>query len=380
LKFEEIQLLIGKYLSGVATQEEIAVVEQWYENLKGKEAEGDEQHFLGIKDEIRQQLFTHIQTPKVKPMYSYLKWAAAVLVIGLTVTFYTYNRMNTDAPSESAKNAINDAPPGGDRATLTLADGSKVLLDNQKQGQLANQGAVQVSKTEEGMVTYSANLESLPKQITYNILSTPRGGKYKIELSDGTKVWLNAATTFKYPTTFAGKNRKVELSGEAYFEVAKNVNMPFIVVSANGGEQTLEVLGTHFNVNAYADESKISTTLLEGSVKIATGQKSIILKPGQQSAINNTAKNQEIKIIDDANVEEATAWKNDFFQFENADIQTILKQISRWYDVDIVYENTPPDGHYKGKVSRSLSAANALKILNYSGMNFRIEGKKIIVK
>jgi ferric-dicitrate binding protein FerR (iron transport regulator) len=208
-----------------------------------------------------------------------------------------------------------------------------------------------------------------------NTLTTPRGGQYEVVLPDGTRVWLNSNTSLTYPIIFQGKERHVELTGEAYFEVAKNAAAPFFVKTQS---QTVEVLGTHFNINSYADEKSVKTTLLEGRVKITGNgnRKTVSLKPGQQS-INNLAI---IYIINDADIEEAVAWKNGKFLFRNTDLQTVMRQLSRWYDVDVEYKGTVATKHYRGRISRNVTVSQVFEILKTSGVNFIINGRTIIVK
>ena len=230
------------------------------------------------------------------------------------------------------------------------------------------------------MLTYLSSALSGQKttEITYNTVSTPRGGQYEVILPDGTQVWLNAASSLKFPTAFIGKERNVELTGEAYFEVSKNKAMPFHVSAAG---QVIEVLGTHFNVNAYTDETLLKTTLLEGSVKVNKGISFATLKPGQQSTINNNEITPVIKIAEVTDADEVMAWKDGKFYFNNADIKTVMRQIGRWYNVDIEYAGKIPgnDG-FTGTFSRNMTASKALKILAFSGVDFKIEGRKIIVK
>ena len=196
-------------------------------------------------------------------------------------------------------------------------------------------------------------------------------------LPDSSKVYLNAASSLHFPTTFAGKIRKVSLTGEAYFEVTHNKNKPFMVTSAG---QTVEVLGTHFDINAYIDEHAIKTTLLEGSVKVTASGKTVLLTPGQQSqVVQNKSLDTLINVVQNANLDEAVAWKNGYFQFENTDLQTIMRQFSRWYDVKVIYEGRSDGRLFSGQIHRNLNAAQALDLLDYANVHFTINGKTIIV-
>jgi ferric-dicitrate binding protein FerR (iron transport regulator) len=222
------------------------------------------------------------------------------------------------------------------------------------------------------MLSYNT-LKNKSSEVLYNTISTPRGGQYELMLSDGSKVWLNAASSLRFSASFVGKERKVELLGEAYFEVAKNAAMPF-KVKVHGME--VEVLGTHFNINSYDNESMIRTTLLEGSVKINKNNSSSLLKPGQQAQMNKAG---EIKIINNVDVEEAIAWKEGKFQFDKADIHDIMRQLARWYDVDVEYKGTV-SSHFGGTISRDVNLSQVLNMLHLTGeVNFQIQDKKVLV-
>lgn len=381
---QELKKLISKYNSGTATPDERVLIENWYDELNGAEIFKSDAELEEMKHDTYTALQAYIGTtqPKQYPAQNnkiitltYVKWIAATVLLSISITFYYYRQ-------HAANNnglALNDIAPGGNKAILTLADGSKLVLDDSKNGKLAMQGKTVVQKTGSGMLSYlSAALSSTSSEITYNTITTPRGGQYHVTLPDGTQVWLNAASSLKFPTAFNGKERDVELSGEAYFEVVKNKAMPFHVASAG---QNIEVLGTHFDINGYKDEASINTTLLEGSVKVTKGALSATLKPGQQSSISNNETNAAIKVNEVEDLEEITAWKDGKFHFGNTDIKTVMRQLSRWYDVEIEYEGKiAADDVFTGTFSRDMTLAKALKLLEFSGVNFKIEGRKIIVK
>lgn len=275
------------------------------------------------------------------------------------------------ASTQNIKIDKDDVNPGENKAVLTLADGSSIILDSNRNGTLATQGNTKILKLN-GMVSYN-NLSKKNNTVLYNTISTPRGGQYQLVLSDGSKVWLNAASSLRFPASFSGKERKVELQGEAYFEVAKNAAMPF-KVKTNGME--VEVLGTHFNINSYEDESAIRTTLLEGSIKINKRGSSSLLKPGEQALLN---KKGEIKIINHADVEEAIAWKEGKFQFDKADIHAVMRQIARWYDVDVDYQGSVAS-HFGGTISRNVNLSQVLNMLHLTGeVKFEIKDRKVVV-
>ncbi len=301
--------------------------------------------------------------------------AAVILLFAYTgAHFYFYQ------PQKQFKKVVqklplhNDVLPGGNKAVLTLANGKKIILDNANTGVLAKQGSTDIDKTKDGQIIYKAfNHGQNDQNITLNTVSTPRGGQYQVVLSDGSKVWLNAASSLRFPAVFKGKTREVEITGEAYFEVAKNAAMPFLVKT---GRSVVEVLGTHFNIMAYNNESFIKTTLLEGSVKVRSGNSIHFLKPGQQALLNAQGQTQ---IIEDVDVDDETAWKNGLFQFKDAGIETVMRQAERWYNVTISYEGKIPVKQFTGRISRDVKVSELLNMLKYFGVNFRIDGKNITV-
>lgn len=282
----------------------------------------------------------------------------------------------------------NDVQPGGNKAILTLSDGSSIVLDSAHNGTLSVQGSAKVLKSANGQLVYeSVNHKGGDRSLVFNTISTPRGGQYQIGLPDGSKVWLNATSSLRFPTAFTGKERRVELSGEAYFEVAPNSHQPFSVAVFAGepgkGQalQQVEVLGTEFNVMAYTDENIVKTTLLTGAVQIAgpTGARTAQLKPGEQAQLVRDDV-QGIHVVEDADTEAAIAWKNGYFNFGKADIQTIMRQLSRWYDVDVSFRgNGNKDRIFWGGIQRNLRLSAVLGILERSGVEFTIDGRKVVV-
>src|SRR5579872_5798617 len=271
------------------------------------------------------------------------RWIAFAASVILLLGVGTYFLLNREVKPDAARGYTakkHDVPPGHDGAILTLADGQKIVLDSVQNGSLATQGATRITKLNNGQLNYTSSNEK-SSEILYNTLTTPRARKATVILVDGTQVWLNAASSIKYPTAFAGKERRVEIAGEAYFEIKKNAEMPFVVRRA-GSDEIIQVLGTRFNVNAYDDEDAMKTTLLEGSVKVIRGRHSRILSPGQQAILGNI-DDDGIRVVDDTNIDEVMAWKNGRFQFSNMDLKTIMRQLTRWYDVDVVFDGEAPD-------------------------------------
>ena len=305
--------------------------------------------------------------------------AAAIIMVMLTggaVTLMLRSGSHKAPPTVAEqKPASDDIAPGGNKAILTLADGSTIDLDQVRSGTIQQQGKSQLVKVNGGMLAYKesrhANKGDDPGS-SFNKISTPRGGKFQLVLSDGSKVWLNAASSLTYPTTFTGKERSVQLEGEAYFEITPNATKPFKV---NHDGLQIEVLGTSFNVMAYKDEQTVKTTLLEGRVKVHNGDQAVLLSPGQQAQ----SKDKEPFSIATADLEEAVAWKNGLFRFNESTIEEVMRQISRWYDVDVVYGSSIPKDLFRGEIYRNVNVSAVLKVLEVSGVHFRVEGKKIFV-
>lgn len=310
---------------------------------------------------------------------AWFRYAAAAVLLLAVAGIYYYTKLPAEAPVEVDVDPVAvpvDIGPGGPVATLTLSDGTKIALDTAANGSLAKQGSTQILKLQQGQLAYErATSDKLQatREASYNTINTPRGGQYQVVLQDGTKVWLNAASRLHFPTSFTGQRREVEISGEAYFEVAANAKMPFFV-KVNG--MTVEVLGTKFNVNAYTDEPTIKTTLLEGSVRVRKNKEAAMLTPGQQAGMTETGI---INIDMNADLDGAVAWKNGLFRMTSSDIPTIMRQLARWYDVEIIFEDGVPVGHITGEVPRNTSLSKVLKVFQTSGIHFRIEGKTIVV-
>jgi ferric-dicitrate binding protein FerR (iron transport regulator) len=393
---EEAKALILKYNSGLCSDGERELVEDWYSQFAIDEASGlSESDFdqigvemwAGLPDEVKGNAGRG-RSVKLWPRIAAA--AAVLLVVGLGVFFYTSRHLEGSA---ATRDLVNDLNPGSNKAYLILSNGKRVSLTDAANGAIAKEAGVEITKTADGQVIYTTrhpeggttegpvsgnrDISSLGfprhdggrvEMTAMNTIETPKGGQYQVRLPDGSKVWLNAASKLIYPVSFTGRGqREVTLSGEAYFEIAKDKSHPFHVKTL---KQDVEVLGTHFNINSYADEPNIKTTLLEGSVKVNDA----ILKPGQQSILAGG----KIKVVP-ADLEEAVAWKNGLFRFENADLPTVMRQIARWYDVDIVYPAQIPEGTFTGEVYRNMTASKVLDGLGFTGVKFKIEGKKIII-
>ena len=322
------------------------------------------------------------QSAKVIPLkprkfFTLSKVAAAIilLIISTYIAYVLQAKKSIPITTLAANKTTikEDVLPGGNKAILTLADGSTIILDSAKNGELAQQGNTKVLKLD-GKLAYNA-AGAVAKEISYNTITTPAGGQYMIQLADGSEVWLNAASSLRFPTGFLGTERRVEVTGEAYFEVAKNKTMPFVVM-VNGAE--VKVLGTHFNIMAYKDEPVFKTTLLEGAVQLRLGNTVKILQPGQQ-ALRNAAG--EVKVIDGVNVENVVAWKNGLFHFEGEGIESVTRHLARWYDVEVVYTKQIMYDPLHAEFPRHTNLSDALKVLELAGSaRFEIQGRKILVK
>ena len=298
---------------------------------------------------------------------------AATLIIG---SFFAGQfLLNHEKPIFSSKYPIdrkNDIQPGGNKATLQLADGTTITLNDSINGFRASQHHVNLL-INKGAITYQSSGEK-ENEILFNTVSTPKGGQYELLLEDGTRVWLNAASSLKYPTAFSGNERIVELTGEGYFEVAHNTLKPFRVIMP--GLAKVEAIGTSFNINSYSDEHATKATLIEGKVKVSFGSNTVMLNPGQQA---NVLKSGEILLNNKIDVSEVIAWKNGQFIFNSVNIESIMRQISRWYEIEVVYNESFNQETFSGIVSRKSNLSDVLKIMEEGGVKFRIEGKKIYV-
>jgi len=300
-------------------------------------------------------------------------WAAAVvLLVFATTAFFLGRRSKTELANNTKLQKVQTAiVAGNNKAVLTLADGSQIVLDTASNGAVTKQAGVTIIKLD-GKLDYKKG-GTEQGEVFYNTVSTPRGGQYQVILADGTKVWLNAASSLRFPTAFAGEERVVELTGEGYFEVAHNAAIPFHV---KVGDMDVQVLGTHFNVMAYSNEELVKTTLLEGKVKIKKASAITLLLPGQQAQVNSTG---EMKVDKNADVQAAVAWKNGLFQLKGADVKAIGRQIERWYDVEVDYDGNVQSAHLSGEVPRTLHLSEVIKVLEASGIAVKLTGRHMLV-
>lgn len=382
---EQFLSLVNRYINGTASEAEKLLVEMYYEKLRAERetamtSEKEEQLQLRILEKINSGIDAAeiaIKPPARKVKIYRLRWAAvAAILIAVTggILFYHHDPIKTQAKIDDAAQILS----GGNKAMLILEDGSAIDLNKANKGVIASQAGLEIEKTADGQLVYSrSGDEQLDEQVKYNTVITPNGGQYEVTLSDGTKVWLNSASSLQYPSNFTGKARKVILKGEGYFEVSHDASKPFIVSSA---KQEVEVLGTHFNINAYGDEQLVKTTLLEGSVKVAgtiSGKTTdqLYLKPNQQSVLSQN--DISVKVVDAAS---AIDWKNGYFIFKKEDIRSIMRKYARWYDIDVAYEGNIDQLKYSGKISRSKNLKEALQVLLLTGdLKIKVEERRITV-
>ena len=384
----EIQKLVEKYLHDTATKEETEKLFQWYRSEMNADSNWDLDAFedeedlkLFILSKIDASDLIEKQAPVYRKFYYLVSAASLAIFMAIGLYFFNNNDQTYVSPT-SVKKVVKqkaiDIQPGTNKAILTLSNGKKIILDDSQNEVVINDGAIKVHKNAKGIIEYTLNRlgkeqnEKTEVQTGYNTIQTPIGGKFQLTLADGSKVWLNSASSLRFPVYFSGDNRTVELKGEAYFEVAKSQNKKFTVRSGN---QTVEVLGTHFNINAYSDEPVITTTLIEGAIRVVelNTQKFQILKPGEQSKVHNDIKIQK------KDTQADIAWKDGYFYFENSSIETVMRQLGRWYGITARYESVLPQQHFEGAISTNLTLLEVLEILQKSNVHFSLEGKEVVV-
>ncbi len=378
---QHYELLAQKWLNGTINDMERAEFMQWYNSMDdGKDieipssvAETEASHRERIFAGIQQLL--HIEEKTVAPVPALRRrhwWAAAAILLVLLGGGLAWVLMH-QGRQEPIAIALNDVlAPQSSKATITLGNGQKVLLDSLAKGQLATQGNIKIVKLANGTIAYQIGGKTISGDLLYNTLENPIGSQVAhLTLADGTQVWLNAGSSLRYPVVFAGKERKVDITGEAYLEVAHNAAKPFTV---SKGELAIRVLGTHFNINTYPEEGENKVTLLQGLVRVSKGNNVGMLHPGQQAQVG-----QQVHVVRDVNLEAIMAWKEGRFVFDRKDIHTTMRQIARWYDVDVEYKGNVT-GFFSGSISRQENASQVLKMLALTGeAHFSIQGKKVIV-
>jgi transmembrane sensor len=405
--------LAERFLAGTATEKEIELLHEWYDTADKEEIELVFTPEPETAEAVGTRLFGGLQLviqeerreTRHRRIVLTRRWIAAASVIFVVVFagkyFWDTSRSTKPEPGVAQiTKPRTDLPPGSNKARLWLGDGSVIDLADAKNGTIQHEAGARIEK-KDGQLIYGfskaegasadSNGSKAAEAVEMNTIQTPRGGQYEVVLADGTKVWLNSASSMSYPTTFTGNNRQVVLKGEAYFEVAEDKSRPFKV---SVGDVQVEVLGTHFDVMAYEDEYAINTTLLAGAVRVTTkapasraltgsapqavpGSASRVLAAGQEASMDRSSGSLSVNEVD---ADESIAWKNGFFNFKGVSIETVMRQLARWYDVDVEYEGKT-DKHFRGTISRSENVSAVFKMLELTGeVHFSTEGKKIIVK
>jgi transmembrane sensor len=368
---KQYEELVRRYIEDRCTNEELEVVLDLLN--KGK-----------LQPYFEKVLQTYEEHEPPSSVFILRKWkylAAAAVITGLlTFTGLWYYKAGSQTNAATAATAApeGDKAPGWNHARLTLSNGHVVDLDSTSNSVLQLQNGASLVKNKTGDWSYHGQTQTgsakTADALTYNTLSAPRGGQFSFLLEDGTRVWLNAASSLRFPVKFSPGSREVTLTGEAYFEVARNTHAPFVV---DAGNTKIDVLGTHFNVNAYTDEPAVRTTLVEGAVRVSSHHADILLHPGEQSSTGpdgaaTTSKDPEL-------VEAAVAWKEGYFSFGEEDIQTVMRQLCRWYNVDVRYDGAVTKATFGGDMGRDLTLLQVLKLLEKSGVHFRLDGNTITV-
>jgi len=390
---DDFLALYERSLSGIITPEEKKLLELYRDEFVLADHPWDEV-LMGNREGTGKLIYSGIEAgmakdhrKAVRSLFSVGIKVAAVLLPLIVAGIYLWREAkNKDSlpVTEQTGRPVNDVPPGGNRAVLTLANGSSIVLDSAQNGLLSQQGSTKVMKTENGQLSYMKG-RTADNVLAYNTISTPRGGQYNVVLPDGSRVWLDAASSLRFPTAFTGEERRVEVTGEAFFEIARDPARPFkvIVPGTTGRSMEIAVLGTSFNIMAYEEEDAVRTTLVEGAVKVEKDGQAWQLKPGQQGilkeGVSGKKEGASVSVENDADIDAVTAWKNGRFEFRG-NIKGIMRQIARWYDVEVEYEGNVSDKAFNVAISRASNASEVLKFLALTGsIHFAIEGRKIKV-
>lgn len=372
---EQIIHLIHKYRSGTLTETEELAFFSWYAEVASGEFHrilqaAGQVDYVPASPAFLSSLEVRLQHKEAvvrkMPILRRAAAAAAIILLGTTAWYVFKQDRRPLPPIVAAK--VNDVQPGKNGAVLTLANGQVIALDSTGNGVIANQNGTTVTLNN-GSLRYNADKAAA---VSYNMIRTPNARQFQLQLPDGTTVWLNAGSSLKYPTAFTGKERIVTITGEAFFDVAKDAEHPFVVEVAN--QVKIQVLGTRFNINAYTDEKQIKATLVQGSIRVNKDAAAVVLQPGQQAQVNDG-----ITVNRHINTAQVTAWKDGVFNFDDLGVEEVMRQLARWYDIEVVYEKGIPNNRFYGEIGRNLSLAQVLEGLKLSGVHFKIDGKQLIV-
>ncbi|NML23119.1 DUF4974 domain-containing protein [Pseudoflavitalea sp. G-6-1-2] len=383
---KQISRLAEKYIAGTATAEECALLHNWYDTINPGNTETvlvdqpvtnqemNEEIFASLQQKIEQDRYHLMKLPRRSAQWWQAAAAILIVIAGASAYYFFSSSPTKKIPPATTIAAAKEVhAPQQARAVITLANGEQLYLDSLSEGAITYEGNAKLVKKEDGLVYESATKTN---ELQYNLLTVPRGSRVvNLTLSDGSRVWLNAESSIRYPVAFAANARLVEITGEVYFEVSKDPKRRFSVTS-NG--LTTEVLGTSFNINTYSDEPSMKVTLLQGSVQVHyKNGKEVQLKPGEQASVNNTSSLQVLHNID---TEAVIAWKNETFVMKGMDLDALARQMARWYDIQVVFESTVPDRKFGGTISRNVNLSTMLKALQESGIESRIENRRVIIQ
>ena len=382
---DRLVALITRQWSGALTPAEAQELEKWAEEapqnrrllnkMSNEEALLEKELRLWKEIDPAQGFANWVsqrQTRRRARIFRLTGWSAAACLLATVAVMGLRRSSQSNSPAPVIPAVASTVPPGRNTATLTLANGKRILLDSAGTGELERQGNAKLVKVDNGTIAYSVTGAKEEGAVTYNTLATPRAAQFKLQLPDGTQVWLNNASSIRYPSSFSGSTRTVELTGQAYFDVAKDANRPFLV---KAGTLSVDVLGTRFDLSAYSDEPEVLTTLVQGKIKVERNGQRSVLEPGQQVAATGDG-GWKVKSV---NTEAVTAWRDGLFNFDNADLHTVLRQLARWYDLEVEFHGAIPEKRLQGQMQRSLTLNQVLEILKDKDVQFILQGRKLIV-
>lgn len=372
---KEIQALIERYISGECSPEEKEFLERWYtDELQKRTTEVEQNEAQIVKDEIWGRIID--ERPQLRRRrIVWSVWAgaaAAVLLIGLFVTYQRQKLNESNVSKKEMATVLPEILPGGNKAVLTTGDGKQIVLTDEADGVIEQGEGFIIRKQEDGLVSFEITDHKGNATLANNTIETPKGGIYQVVLPDGSKAWLNSASSISFPSNFSAEERKVSIKGEVYFEIQHDVERPFRVQAA---QQQVEVLGTKFNINAYEDEPYVRTSLIDGSVKVKGATQEHVLKPGFELS---TTKNGDDR-VGKADIEAIMAWKEGVFQFDRVELAVLMRQLARWYDVDVDYRGAYAEDEFVGKIKRNEDIQKVLKVLRYGNIDISLEGRKLMV-
>ncbi|PRD46611.1 FecR family protein [Sphingobacterium haloxyli] len=372
---KEIHALLEKYITGECSQEEMDFLERWYANeLQKRISESNQEDLRTVKDDLWKRIVD--ERPQIaKRRIAWRIWAsaAAVLLIGFFVIYQSRQTpFSGEVSEEKIVNRTQNVLPGGNKAILTTGDGKQIVLTDEADGVIEEGEGFIIRKQEDGLVSFEITDHKSNATLINNTIETPKGGIYQVVLPDGSKAWLNSASSISFPVNFSAVERKVSIKGEVYFEIQHDPTRPFRV---DAPQQQVEVLGTKFNINAYEDERYVRTSLVEGSVKVKGATQEYLLKPGFELSTTKSGRDK----IGKADIKAIMAWKEGVFRFDRVELEVLMRQLARWYDVDVVYQGAYAKDEFVGEIKRNEDIRKVLSVLRYGNIDLSLEGRKLMV-